>query len=198
MRVRGQAARWAALHPLHLRRPAGRGSGRRVRPDPAGPVVQNLAQPVGEGAAGAAPPTVQLVLEPASGAGERLAEAGAGGADRGAVTRAATRKRPFLTAAGADPSSPHCAVRAGPADESVRPAAGLVPAPGAAAALGHVPAFVLLIARVGAAHASGRMRAGRGRSFATSAGCAGRSPVAVLRTPAFSAVVTTRSAGPRS
>src|SRR5664280_2082809 len=35
MRVRGQAARWAALHPLHLRRPAGRGSGRRVRPDPA-------------------------------------------------------------------------------------------------------------------------------------------------------------------
>jgi hypothetical protein len=47
---------------------------------------------------------VQLVLEPASGAGKRLAEAGAGGADRGAVTRAATRKRPFLTAAGADPS----------------------------------------------------------------------------------------------
>ena len=126
---------------------------------------------------------MQLVLDAASRAREGLAEAGAGGADRGTVADATTRKRPFLTAAGADPSGPHRAVRAAPADESVRPAAGLMPTAPASAALGHVPAFVLLVGRVGRAHASGRMRAGRGRSFAASPGGAGRSPGGGLADP---------------
>src|SRR5207237_10814179 len=73
------------------------------------------------------------------------------------------------------------------------------PAAAAAAALADVPALVLLVGCVGAAHApSSRIRAGRGRSFAAVAGGAGRSPVAVLRTPAFYAVVVTRSAGVHS
>lgn len=40
--------------------------------DPAGAVVQELGEPIGEGAAGAEPAAVQLVLEAAAGAGEVL------------------------------------------------------------------------------------------------------------------------------
>jgi hypothetical protein len=88
-------------------------------------------------------------------------------------------------------------VRAGATNVAIRPAASLVLASAAPAAFHEVPAFVLLVAGVVAAHSSGRIRAGRGRSFATVEG-AGRSSVAVLRTPAFSAVVATKLAGVQS
>jgi hypothetical protein len=53
------------------------------------------------------------------------------------------------------------------ADVTIRPTSGLVLAAPAATALGHEPAFILLVGGVGAAHWSGRIRAARGRSFAT-------------------------------
>src|SRR5664280_807618 len=163
--------------------------------DPPGAIVEELGEPISQGAAGAQSAGAQRVLETAACAGEGLGEPGTSGADRGAVAGALARQRPVGAATGTDPSNTHRTVRAGPADVSVRPAAGLVPAPPAPAALGHVPAFALLGGRVEAAHGSGRIRAGRGRSFATGAWGAGGSPVAVLRTPAFSPVVDTRSAG---
>src|SRR5664280_409101 len=81
------------------------------------------------------------------------------------------------------PSSPYRPVGAGPADRPVRPAGGLVTVSPAAGTVDDVPAFVLLVGGVGAVHSSGRIRAGRGRSFWLAGAAVGRSPVAVWRTP---------------
>src|SRR5688500_15718660 len=86
---------------------------------------------------------------------------------------------------------------AGAADIAVGPAGGEPSVGTAAGAVPLVPAFDLLRRLVGGAHESGRIRARRGRS-GVAANVVGRSPVAVLRTPAFSAAVVTRSAGVHS
>src|SRR3979411_2658564 len=116
------------------------------------------------------------------------------GADRNIVVGAQAGEHAVISAAGTTPSDAQRPVVAGAADVTIRPTSGLVLAAPAATALGNEPAFILLVGGVGAAHWSGRIRAARGRSFATFDG-AGLSSVAGLRTPAFSAVVVTRSAG---
>lgn len=61
-----------------------------------------------------------------------------------------------------------------------RPAARLVRSAVAAAALADEPALVLLVGRIGTANSSGRVRAGRGCSFATAAAGAGRSQLRLV------------------
>jgi hypothetical protein len=79
----------------------GLGQRGELRPDPAAAVVQELSNPVGEGAAAAEPAAVQFVLIAAARAGEGLREPGAVGADRGPVDGTPTGKGPVLAAAWA-------------------------------------------------------------------------------------------------
>jgi hypothetical protein len=160
---------------------------REFRADFAGFVGEKLTQPVAEGATGAQPAAVQLAFRSAAAAPKRHTESRAVRADRDPVMLTQAGKHPVVTAARTTPTDTQRPIVAGATDVSVGPATGLELAPPAAAALGDVPAFVALVVGVGVAHSSGRIRAGRGRSLATFAG-AGRSSVAVLRTPAFSAV----------
>src|SRR5690606_3051531 len=102
---------------------------------------------------------------------------------------------PFVVAAGATASDFEGPVVAGAADVAVRPAGCEASEPTAADAGLLVPTLELLDGAVGRAHSSVRTRAGRGRSLATTGACPVVSVVPVRRTPAFSAVVTTRSAG---
>ncbi len=78
-------------------RPAG-----ELGPDPAAAGVQELGDPVGQGAAAAEPAAVKLVLVAAVRAGKGLREVGAAGADRGPVAGSAAGKRTILTAPRAD------------------------------------------------------------------------------------------------
>jgi hypothetical protein len=178
------------------------GARRRAASSPAAPVQggsprrrrREFAKPVAQGAAGTQPAAVQFAFLGAAAAPKRCGEPRAVRTDRGLITSAQPGKHPVGSAPRATPSKTQRPVRAGATNGAIRPAASLVLASAAPAAFHEVPAFVLLIAGVVAAHSSGRIRAGRGRGFATVEG-AGRSSVAVLRTPTFSAVVATTSAG---
>lgn len=156
------------------------------RADMSGSLVQEFGEPVGERAPGAEPLGVQFAFGAAAGALVGDGEARAVRGDRGVVSRAEAGEGAVGIAAGAVSADAKGPVVAGAADVAVRPADRESAVTSAAGAIPH---------RVGGLHASRRMRAGRGRSFAAAVVGAGRSPLAVLRTPAFSAVVATRSAG---
>ena len=110
---------------------------------------------------------MQLAFLRAAAAPKRRGEPRAVRTDRGLITSAQPRKHPVGSAPRATPSNTQRPVRAGATNVAIRPAASLVLASAAPAAFHEVPAFVLLVAGVVAAHSSGRIRAGRGRSFAT-------------------------------
>lgn len=147
--------------------------------DVAGAVVEQLGKPVVEGAARAEPPGVQLAFGAAAGAGIRVGEPRAGGADRGAVAGQAGQDA-FGAAAGTAAVDRQRPVVAGAADVPVRPAGGEVAVPAASGAVADEPAFVLLGGGVRAVHHSGWIRARLGRIAVLSTGT-GASPVAGCR-----------------
>jgi hypothetical protein len=167
----------------------------QVGADASRAVIEEACEPVGQSAAGAEPTSVQLTFLTAAGAGVGRAKARALDADRGAVGGSKAWKDPLLAAARAAAVVAQSLELTGPADRPIRPDGGEAAEPPATGAGSFVPPHELLGRAVGGVHSSDRIRAALRRSVVTVDDGTGRSSVAVLRTPAFSAVVVTKSAG---